>query len=87
MTVGHDGFRDAEFQTIGAEARIHPLHLEILGFRLFLDNSTLPRIITMATDWPAYARLWTVALAGHRGLLHYHPGHHQPNQPMTVRMT
>jgi hypothetical protein len=31
---------------------------------LFLDNSTLPRIIAMATNWPAYARLWTVATAG-----------------------
>jgi hypothetical protein len=36
----------------------------VLGFRLFLDNSTLPRIIAMATNWPAYARLWTVATAG-----------------------
>src|SRR6195952_1437675 len=36
----------------------------VLGFRLFLDNSTLPRIIAMATDWPAYARLSAVAAAG-----------------------
>jgi hypothetical protein len=32
--------------------------------RSFLDNSLLPRIITGATNWPAYARLWTVATAG-----------------------
>jgi hypothetical protein len=36
----------------------------VLGFRLCLDNSTLPKITAVATSGPASARLSAVAPAG-----------------------